>query len=221
MSYPVSAETPTYGNLPKPKIISHTSIAAGNTSNTYAITVYNHTGTHVDAPAHFVSNGRRVSDYLPEELVFRKPVLIDVPRKAGEWVEREDVEKVGSKNGDCLLIRTGFGIFRGRKIYRTHNPGISPETILWLRREAPKLRCIGIDSISISGFQDRVRGRRAHVAAFERREGLCKPLLLIEDMNLKVLNQETRIRKLFVVPWLVSNIDSAPCTVLAEVVERG
>jgi len=222
LSYPISAETPTYGDLPKPKIMSHTSIVAGNADNTYAITVYNHTGTHVDAPAHFVLNGRRISDYSPEELVFRKPLLVDIPKGSGEWVEEENVKNaVKLKGADCLLIRTGFGSLRNQDIYKTHNPGISPEAIFWLRRKFQTIRCIGIDSISISGFQDRTRGRKAHFAAFERREGFGEALLLVEDMNLGVLEAGEKIQKILVVPWSISGVDSAPCTVLAEVASYG
>ena len=218
LSYPMNADTPTYGDLPKPEIIPYKSIAAGDTSNVYAITVYNHTGTHIDAPAHFVSDGRRISDYSPEELIFLKPLLIEMPKGPNEWVEKEDLKKV--KGADCLLIRTGFGALRGQEIYKTHNPGISPEAILWLRQEFREIRCVGIDAVSISGFQDRTRGRKAHLAAFERRGGFGEPLLLIEDMWLPVLKRGEKIRKIIVAPWLIQEIDSAPCTVLAEVAEE-
>lgn len=218
LSYPINAETPTYGDLPKPKIMPYKSIATGDTSNVYAITIYNHAGTHVDAPAHFVPNGRRISDYSPEELIFRRPLLVDIPKGSREWVEEENVKtEVKLKGVDCLLIRTGFGNLRGQDLYKTHNPGISPEAILWLRREFQTIRCVGIDSISIAGFQDRARGRRAHLAAFERRDGLGEPLLLVEDINLAVLKSGEKIQKISVVPWFISDIDSAPCTVLAAV----
>jgi arylformamidase len=221
LSHAVSTETPTYGDSPKPKIIPQTSIAAGNTSNTCAITVHNHTSTHVDAPAHFVSNGRAISDYSPEELIFRKPLLVEIPKKPGEWVEADDIKKrVKSKSADCLLIRTGFWALRSKDVYRTHNPGISPEAILWSRENLKSVRCLGIDSISISGFQDRTRGRKAHLTAFEKRGGLGEPLLLVEDMNLGILKTGQKIRKLTIVPWLISGVDSAPCTVLAEVAEH-
>lgn len=198
--------------------MSHTSVAAGSTSDTYAITVYNHTGTHVDAPAHFVPNGRRISNYSPEELVFRKPLLVDIPKGPGEWVEEENVKRaVKLKGADCLLIQTGFGDLRNQDIYKTHNPGISPEAIFWLRRKFQTIRCIGIDSLSISGFQDRPRGRKAHFAAFERRAGFGEALLLVEDMNLAALKAGIKIQKITVVPWSILCVDSAPCTVLAEV----
>jgi len=219
LSYPFSADMPTYGKLPKPKVVPYKSIAAGDTSNIYTITLCNHVGTHVDAPAHFVSGGRRISDYSPEELTFRKPLLVDIPKGPGGWVEKEDmknVEKLGSIDG--LLIRTGFGSLRDKNVYGIHNPGISPEAIIWLRQKLPEVRCVGIDSISISGFQDRPRGRAAHLAAFEKRKNLGDPLLLIEDMNLAVLKADEKIQKVIVVPWFMLNIDSTPCTVLAEVI---
>jgi len=195
----------------------HKSIAAGDTSNVYTITVCNHTGTHVDAPAHFVSDGRHISSYSPEELIFLKPLLVDMHKGPNEWVEKEDLKKAKLKGADCFLIRTGFGALRGQEIYKTHNPGISPEAILWLRQEFGGIRCMGIDTISISGFQDRARGRKAHLAAFERRDDLGEPLLVVEDVNLAVFKSGKRIQKILVVPWFISGIDSAPCTVLAEV----
>lgn len=216
LSYPISVETPVYGNLPKPKITPYKSIAKGDSCNICTITICNHIGTHVDAPTHFVPRGRPISDYLPEELTFRHAQLIDIPKGPGEYVEKEDVKAKISNKTDCLLVRTGFGVLRDKNIYRTNNPGISPETILWLRQKIRKIRCIGIDSISISGFQDRPRGRKAHLAAFENHKGLSEPLLLLEDMNLTVLRKGEKIRKLQIVPWLVVGIDSAPCTVIAE-----
>jgi len=212
--------TPVYGNLPRPRITHHKSITKGDTSNIYLITVSNHSGTHVDAPAHFIAGGKRISDYSPTELTFSNPALLVTPKTEDEWVEEKDVKRnVQSNNIDCLLIKTGFCELRGKKVYKTHNPGISPEAILWSRRELPNLRCIGIDSISISGFQDRARGREAHLAAFKKSTGLCGPLLLLEDVNLSQLKKGDKIKKLQIIPWFISGVDSAPCTVLAEVIK--
>jgi kynurenine formamidase len=220
LSYPLRVETPVYGNLPKLKITPYKSIAKGDSCNICTITICNHTGTHVDAPAHFVLRGRPISDYLPEELTFHHAQLIDTPKEPGEYVEKEDVKARISNKTDCLLIRTGFGVLRAKDIYRTNNPGISPEAILWLRQKIRKIRCIGIDSISISGFQDRPRGRKAHLAAFEKRRDFGEPLLLLEDVNLSALKAGVKIQKITVVPWSISGVDSAPCTVLAEVADH-
>jgi kynurenine formamidase len=210
---------PVYGSLPKPEIVQHRSLSKGDSSNQYRITIYNHTGTHIDAPAHFIKDGKKISDCADGFLVFNKPALIDIPKRPGKWVEREDLIGIlCSKNSDCLIIRTGFGRYRRCDIYRTHNPGISPEAIIFIRQNLPKIRCLGIDSISVSGFQDRLRGREAHIAAFKKHAGWGKPLLLIEDLNLEPLKGCARLKNVIIAPWMINGIDSAPCTVLAEVV---
>ena len=43
--------------------------------------LYEHTGTHVDAPAHFNANGRYVSELTPDELMV-PAVVIDIARRA-------------------------------------------------------------------------------------------------------------------------------------------
>lgn len=216
LSYILDSDTPLYGNTPKPEISNIKSMDKGDSSNLYEIKVCNHSGTHVDAPLHFVKDGRPLSDYSLDELIFQKPLLVDIPKKAGEWIEKEDIEKLELSGVNCLLLKTGFGKYRNEEIYQKNNPGISPEAILFLREKYQNIRCLGIDSISVSGFQNRPRGREAHKVAFEKREKLGKPLLLIEDMNLSLV---VDVKKLLVVPWLIRGIDSAPCTVLAEVSE--
>jgi kynurenine formamidase len=215
LSYPMDNKTPVYGGRSRPKISPKTQTGKGDNANTYEINIHNHTGTHVDAPCHFIESGRRISDYSLEELTFNRPVVVDIPKKSNECVERTDLESCAEvlKGADCLLIRTGFGRFRGKEEYETRNPGVSPEAITWVRKNFPEIRCMGIDSISISGFQDRGRGRKAHRAAFREESGLGEPLLVLEDLNLDGIED---VKKLIVIPWQISGIDSAPCTVLAD-----
>lgn len=219
LSYPIDENTPVYGNTPKPKINSYRQISKGDSSNSNIITIHNHTGTHVDASRHFIPDGKLISDYSIDELIFNDPLLIECPKAPGENIELEEIQVATQKldGVDCLLLHTSFGHFRDREIYRTHNPGIAPEVIFWLRKNFQEIRCIGIDSISISGFQHRELGREAHTSAFIKQDRLGEPLLLIEDMNLEMLSPEDKLKKIFIIPWQISGIDSAPCIVLAEV----
>jgi kynurenine formamidase len=211
LSYNIDGKTPMYGGKFRPSISDKSSIKAGATANTREISVHTHTGTHVDAPYHFFEDGRKLTEYSLEEMAFESVLVLDIPKKPDEWVEREDLEahRESLKGADCLLLRTGFSAFRGRDEYETRNPGLSPEAISWARKAFPGLRCIGIDSISISGFSDRERGREAHRAAL----GNGNPLLIVEDLNLDGI---TKLKRIFVLPWQISGTDGAPCTVLAE-----
>lgn len=223
LSYLIDENTPVYGSTPEPQIYHYRQISSGDSSNSYVLTIHNHTGTHVDAPRHFIPDGRHITDYSWDELTFNNPLIIECLKGPGEQVELRDIFKQKLDDSiDCLILRTGFGRFRDKnqKIYRTQNPGILPEVILWLRKEFPAIRCMGTDSISISGFQYREQGREAHIAAFKKREDLNEPLLLIEDLNLNTLSAHDKLKKVMIIPWQISDIDSAPCVVLADVINN-
>lgn len=217
LSHTINEDTPLYGNTPKPRILARSRILEGDSSNTAILSIHNHTGTHIDAPKHFVDDGKAISEYTLDELVFKDPVIVDCPKDDAVLITPEDLQHASHmlQKSDCLLLRTGFGQFRDEERYRTHNPGIAPDTIHWIRKEYPNIRCIGIDTISISSFQHRIVGRKSHRAAFAIETGLGEPLLLIEDMNLDVLSSG-ELKYVIVFPWQVNNIDSAPCSVLAE-----
>lgn len=219
LSYAIERATPVYGNTPRASIEKRSSMDDGDSSDTYDIIVNNHTGTHVDAPAHFMKGGKRISEYMPEELEFSKTEVLDIPKNEGEWIEASDVEaKEVQKNRECILIKTGFWKKRDCLNYITNGPGLSPEAIAYLRKRLPKLRCIGVDCISITSKSNRERGWESHRTAFKKEDGWGPPLLLIEDMNLEPLEKNRgKIKKVNIVPWRISWIDSAPCTVIAEV----
>jgi hypothetical protein len=59
--------------------------------------------------------------------------------------------------------------------------------------------------------------RAVHRTAFASDTGSGRPLFFVEDMDLRPLDGlESAIMELFVVPWQVEGVDSAPCTVLAR-----
>ena len=218
LSYTINENTPLYGNTPAPSISPHSQILGGDSSNTAIISIHNHTGTHVDAPKHFVDTGKAISEYSLDELMFKHPVIVDCLNDRATLITPDDLQHASRllQKSDCLLLRTGFGEFRGEERYRTHNPGIAPETISWIRRDYPNIRCVGIDSISISSFQHRAVGREAHKVAFVEADEFGEPLLLIEDMTLNSVTKGN-ISAIIVLPWQVAGIDSAPCSVMAAI----
>jgi len=216
LSYPINTATSMYGSAPGPVVVPFSQIANGDTSNSYRISLFNHTGTHIDAPRHFLDTGKPISGYELDELIFTHPALIDCPKEGAELISPDDFKDALFQFQliDCLLLRTGFGQFRNEDRYRTHNPGIAPEAIRWIRKEYPSIRCIGIDSISISSFQYRNEGREAHRAAFLEQSRSGEPLLLIEDMKLDAVLKE-KLKTLIVIPWQIDGLDSAPCNIIA------
>jgi len=224
ISYTLTSNTPLHPDLQEFRINPKNQILRGDVYNTSIMEVENHSGTHVDAPAHFLNDGRIISDYDPNELVFSYPLILDCPKNPDELINEQDVSCLLSKNEnlienvDCLILRTGFWTHHddNAEIYATKNPGISPDTIICLRRKLPKLSCLGIDTISMSRYGRKEEAIKVHQNAFKKSSSLGKPLVLVEDLDLRLVGGKSELEEVMVIPWQVGKIDSAPCTVLAK-----
>ena len=77
---------------------------------------------------------------------------------------------------------------------------------------------IGFDFVSLSCFQARDLGRRAHRAFLAQRpdglEEVAAPILVIEDMHLAEL--DVAPRRVVIAPLMYDAADGAPVTVIAE-----
>lgn len=219
LSYTLRENSLVHIGLNPLKISPINRISQGDNYNTSLITAENHCGTHIDAPAHFILGGRFISDYSPEELSFTHPMVLDCPKKPGELVDVEDVSKIRDDKLDCLLLCTGFHQYHDTdpKLYLEQNPGISPGAVYYLRDKFPKLRCVGIDSVSMSRYGHAEESVEVHQAAFRENEDFGKPLLFVEDLDLSDIDKNTQIQEVIVVPWQVGDLDGAPCTVLAKI----
>ncbi len=216
LSYALEETSPVHKGLNEPKII-HNNQIPDNGYNTYMIHVENHSGTHVDAPGHFIEGAKIISDYMPDELVFGNPLILDIPKGPNELIKIWDISKIDFNGVDCILFSTGFEKFHGDdpEKYLTQNPGIAPEVVYWIRKNVKSVRCIGIDCVSMSSYQNPESGKETHLNAFKEHNEFGEPLLLIEDMKLRNVKNED-LESVIVVPWQIKGIDSAPCTVLAK-----
>ena len=69
-----------------------------------------HTGTHIDAPYHFLKEGRTIDEIAVEHFI-GEGVLVDVSDKSDrEMIEKKDVEPYTGniKKGNFVVLRTGW-----------------------------------------------------------------------------------------------------------------
>lgn len=211
LSYPVEEGMPVYGSKAKIGLEQIKSIKKHDSSNVYRFKMENHWGTHVDAPKHFFENGKAINEYTPDYFVFNNPLVIDIELSPGDALKKEKwVEKV-KPSTDIILFHSGWSFFRKNVKYVKDNPGIDPEVGLYLRKNYPKLKAIGIDWISVSPIKNRELGRQSH-KAFLDPKGKNNPILLVEDMNLP--ENLSGLKFLIILPLRVTGVDSAPCTIL-------
>ena len=112
------------------------------------LTLGSHTGTHIDAPYHFLKQGKKINE-LPVERFVGEGVLIDASGKTDRsFIEPEDVEPYQNEiaNGNFVIFRTGWDKFFGSSRYYLH-PFLSPEVARFLVKLGVTL--VGIDALNI------------------------------------------------------------------------
>jgi kynurenine formamidase len=111
-----------------------------------------HTGTHVDSPAHFVEEGHFV-DEVPLDRFCGRAIILDLHHVVAnnKAFTVDEIEKSISKtdaaiNEAIILLRTGWEDKWSTNDYQ-RNPGLSKEAAEYIVRR--KVKAVGIDASSI------------------------------------------------------------------------
>ncbi|MFL6474223.1 MAG: cyclase family protein [Nitrososphaera sp.] len=110
-----------------------------------------HTGTHVDAPSHF-KPGLASIDVVCANRLVSNAVLIKVRKKANQLIEQQDLGSSQIRDGDVVVIATGWEKHSGSRNYMAENPGLSEQAAKYLARK--KVNAVAIDSPSIDAGAD-------------------------------------------------------------------
>jgi arylformamidase len=214
LSHILTPKTPGYGGVPGFKMERVKSISRGNSSNNSQWTLSNHIGTHVDAPFHFSNQGENIERFTPEFWIFEAPFLVDRSAKPGELIDSGAWSDSIPDTADLVLLRTGSEAVRGQRAYWERGPGLAPGVGEWLRAHRPRVRALGVDFISVTSWQERATGCKAHAALLD--PSLAgRPVVVIEDMALAGLTRSPG--RAVIAPIRVAGGDASPVTVFAEV----
>ena len=127
--------------------------------------LWEHQGTHLDAPAHFIAGGRMVTQIGLDELVGLPVAVVDIAERAGRDADTavmaadlEGYEKAYGRipDGAAVLMHSGWeqrlakpGAFANAgQDGRMHFPGFSPEAVDWLVANR-NVRGLGVDTLSL------------------------------------------------------------------------
>ncbi len=215
LSHVLRQNTPSYGNRDKVIIRVNSSIKSGESANSSCLILSNnHIGTHIDVPRHFSVDGKRTIDYSIGDYVFDKCQIIDLPKEDACLIGPDDLRGfVIDKDVEILLIRTGFETLRGQDNYWNGNPGLAPDLADYLRKNFPRLRCIGFDFISVTSWKYRQEGRLAHKAFLAPDNG-DREIWAIEDMSLK--DAPLKMEQVVVAPLMVEDGNGTAVTVIGK-----
>jgi arylformamidase len=110
-----------------------------------------HTGTHVDAPSHF-KPGLASIDMISTDRFVCNAILIRARKHANQLIEEQDLGNHQIRQGDAVVIATGWEKRSGRRNYMSENPGLSEQAASYLARK--KVNAVAIDCPSIDAGAD-------------------------------------------------------------------
>ncbi|MFI6691151.1 cyclase family protein [Streptomyces sp. NPDC050433] len=144
ITLPIHPEMLHWGRKPEVEIVE--SLADGDASNVTRWRLGAHTGTHVDAPAHFRDGATPIDEVSLDSLV-GPALVVDLTHVEGD-VEPSHLEKGGAAGYRRVLLKTsnsGGPLKESERAPRW--VGLSPEAANWLI--AQKVELIGIDYLTI------------------------------------------------------------------------
>ena len=146
----ISNKIPTFPGSPQPNFIPWENIKEDG-YNLEVLFLSSHTGTHMDAPHHFLEKGAKIHEISLEKLV-SEAALIQSRKSSGQSITKTDIQKFEKKQGkiedfSSVVFQTGWQRNLQKKYYFTKNPGLSISAAKYLASK--KISLVGIDSPSI------------------------------------------------------------------------
>lgn len=160
------------------------------------MTMFSHTGTHMDAPSHMISDGKNLDDFDISHFV-GQALVIDC-RLFKQEIPLGYIENFDYSEIDFVLLQTGWDKHWGREAYFSSFPALSKEAALYLADQ--NLKGLGVDCISVD--------------LMDNHDFTVHKILLSKDMvmieNLSGLDQMPIEFMLHVLPLKIKEADGSP-----------
>jgi arylformamidase len=206
LSYPIKSDMLVYPGTERPAFqwIGRVNSEGFNLTR---MSMLVHTGTHVDAPAHFVENGAAI-DEIPLERLFGKARLFryqEAPR--GQEITSQDLRAAGFELEDDMIfvLETGIEKFAETREYNELFPVPSDELLHYL--VSKKIKAYMTDATATDAVGAKPNSKH-HIL-------LGAGIPIVENlMNLHRL-PENRPFLISALPMRLSGREGAPCRAVA------
>jgi arylformamidase len=146
ITVPLAAGMSTYPGDP-PFVLESVQRLSDSPYELSRLALSTHTGTHVDAPRHFIPGGASV-DQLPLEILLGKARVVELLVR--ETVGRVDLEALDLRDDLRVLLKTRMSGQLLRPGYHQDHVHLSEDAALYLAQAGIKL--VGIDYLSVDRF---------------------------------------------------------------------
>ncbi|MHB1908555.1 MAG: cyclase family protein [Nitrososphaerales archaeon] len=210
LSHELTNGMPIYPGDPAPSF-ERTATIEKNGVNLTRLVLGSHTGTHTDAPIHFVS-GAMPLDKIPVKSFIGEALVVDLSKKPiGSGIVSDDLKLVDSqiRKDDIVLLYTGCSKYWGDPKMNSNYTFCTGEVADYL--VSKKVRGVGIDFLSIEKFKAE--------EPIVHKTLLKNGIYIIESLS-KDLAQFCGTRILLIsLPIKLENGDGAPSRTIAVPIE--
>jgi kynurenine formamidase len=206
LTHTISENMPVYPGTDGPKLEVENTYEKNGFKETL-ITMFSHTGTHMDSPAHIFPNRTALDSFKVEQFVGKAIVIDCSDLQAGEKISMKYIEAVKEKadKAEFILFYTGWDKYWGTSKYFGEYPYITDEVaeyIIQTKKKGVGLDTIGIDPISNENLT-------IHKKLFEENE-----IVIIENLtSLEKIGDV--LFDFFALPIKFENSDGAPIRAIA------
>ena len=196
LSLKLSAETVRWVGSPPFEMMERRRTARGDHNNSSAASMSVHSGTHLDAPFHFIDGGATI-DQMPVEH-FVGPALVYAVEETGRYITKEHVAGIPLQGESKVLFKTRNSELLHQKDYEPDFVAFSVEAAEALVERGVKL--VGLDYLSIAHADEQIPVHRAF---------LDHDVILLEGIDLSAVLPGHY--ELMCFPIRLAGSDGAPC----------
>ena len=197
ISLPISESLAVWPGDPPVNIRQSSHIAKGDIATISLLNFGAHTGTHVDAPAHFILNGNGV-DTIDLDILVGQTLVVEALDVTSLTVSA--LESLSIPHGfDRILFHTRNSQLweEGSSTFHSEYVAIPEDGAKWLVSHG--FRLLGIDYLSVAPFK---KGAPTH------RELLSAGVVVVEGLDLRGIRPG--IYEMICLPLKIVGIDGAP-----------
>ncbi len=198
ISLTVTPSLPVWPGDPAITLERVSKMEEGEHNNVSQMAMSVHAGTHVDAPYHFIADGKTI-EQLPLDVLIGPAQVVELPADC-RLIGAEDLRRAGIAAGMTrVLLKTGNNRYWSQPglTFQKDFAALSPDGAAYLVER--DVRLIGIDYFSIAPFGDSVPTHRALLGA---------EVVVLEGANLSEVPAGRY--QLYCLPLKLGGSDGAP-----------
>jgi arylformamidase len=201
VSVPIENGMPVWPSDPPVKL-TPSAVAAADGTHTIRVTsiaLGSHTGTHIDAPVHFVDGGRKLHE-IPLQSLVGEVMVFHIPEVRS--ISRQHLERLDWTGVQRVLFKTDNSARWADKVFHRDFVYLEPDAAEFLVERG--MRLVGIDYLSIDPF-----GSEGHPAHFVL---LPNNVVILEGLDLRKIAPGRY--QMAALPLNLQDADGAPTRVI-------